>query len=257
VDVAPHDVFYDDARQLWYCDIEIEAGASYFPFIRLALARYQPTSSPGAHLSNVVLSDIVALAPDRWLNATPAGDDRMRVAVFGAGFDASSGHDEAVRASSSMRVDPVTGLLLLATPASVAAHSVVEVWLERLDARWGEDFGWQRVTEAHVTQRVPAGASVGSGAPLRMDTLLGRTMQTSALLKESVAQSLSSQVLDRIQLWQTLWEGEVRVPAADDTRYRVVVAEYEEYLVDDAQPYDQTPTRKERRVVFVEHFELA
>jgi hypothetical protein len=264
VDVAPHDVSYDDARQLWYCDIEIEAGASYFPFIRLALARYQPTSSPGAHLSNVVLSDIVALAPDRWLNVTPAGDDRMRVAVFGAGFDASSGHDEAARAPSSMRVDPVTGRLLLATPAAVAAHSVVEVWLERLDPRWGEDFGWQRAGDALVTQRVPAAASAGSGAPLKLDSLFGRAMQARGVLEGAelaasarAAQPLSSQVLERIQLWQTLWEGEVRVPAADGTRYRLVAAEYEEYLVDDAQPYDKTPTRKERRVVFVEHVELA
>ena len=48
-------------RQLWYCDIEIIGGASYFPFIRLALARYQPISSRNAHLSNVVLADIIAL----------------------------------------------------------------------------------------------------------------------------------------------------------------------------------------------------
>src|SRR5690606_39692998 len=37
-----HVVAYDEARQLWYCDIEIDAGPSYFPFVRLALARFQP-----------------------------------------------------------------------------------------------------------------------------------------------------------------------------------------------------------------------
>ena len=42
VDIAPHDVGYDAARRLWYCDIEIETPPSYFPFIRLALARYHP-----------------------------------------------------------------------------------------------------------------------------------------------------------------------------------------------------------------------
>ncbi|MFO1498977.1 MAG: hypothetical protein U1G07_11395 [Verrucomicrobiota bacterium] len=50
VEIAPHDVFYDPDRRLWYCDDQIEAGASYCPFIRLALARYQPISSDGAHL---------------------------------------------------------------------------------------------------------------------------------------------------------------------------------------------------------------
>lgn len=54
IEVAPHDVFFDDVRQLWYCDIEIDHGRSYWPFVRLALARYQPASDSGAHLSDVV-----------------------------------------------------------------------------------------------------------------------------------------------------------------------------------------------------------
>ena len=45
-------------------------------------------------------------------------------------------------------------------------------------------------------------------------------------------------------------------PPAPETRYRLVVAEYEEYLVDDAMPYDRIPTEKDRRMVFVEHVEL-
>src|SRR5215207_3202949 len=45
VEVAPHDVFYDAERQLWFCDIEIDQGQSYWPFVRLALARYQPCST--------------------------------------------------------------------------------------------------------------------------------------------------------------------------------------------------------------------
>jgi hypothetical protein len=52
-------------RQLWYADIEIDAGPSYLPFVRLALVRYQPTSLPDAHLSRVVLAEFVQLTPDR------------------------------------------------------------------------------------------------------------------------------------------------------------------------------------------------
>ena len=265
VDVAPHDVFYDDERQLWYCDIEIEAGASYFPFIRMALARYQPTSSPGAHLSNAVLSDTITLTPDRWLNVTPAADDRrVRVAVFGASFDGSSGHDEASRAPLSTRRDPVTGLAELASPASIAGRTVVEVWLERLDPRWGDDLGWQRVGDALVTQRVPSPQPLPSDSPVKLESLLDRAVQftTSAGTPApepfaSQAQLATNQVIDKIQLWQTLWEGDVAFPPSDGSRYRLVVVEYEEYLVDDARPYDMTPTRKDRRIVFVEHVELA
>ena len=61
MDIAPHDVFYDEQRQLWYCDIEVTWGASYFPFIRLALARYQPDALDSAHLSHVVLADFMPL----------------------------------------------------------------------------------------------------------------------------------------------------------------------------------------------------
>ena len=49
--VAAHDVHFDRDRKLWYCDIEIDPGDSYYPFVRLALARYQAHSVIGAHLS--------------------------------------------------------------------------------------------------------------------------------------------------------------------------------------------------------------
>lgn len=63
--VAGHEVHYDRQRKLWYCDIEIDPGETYFPFVRLALARYQPHSLSNAHLSRVVMTDFVQLAPDR------------------------------------------------------------------------------------------------------------------------------------------------------------------------------------------------
>ena len=45
--------------------------------------------------------------------------------------------------------------------------------------------------------------------------------------------------------------------AIDGTvRYRLAIAECEEYLVDDAMPYDRIPTKKDRRLVFVEYVEL-
>jgi hypothetical protein len=63
--VAAHEVYFDRARKLWYCDIEIDTGNSYFPFVRLALARIQPHSVPNAHLSRVVMTDFIQLVPSR------------------------------------------------------------------------------------------------------------------------------------------------------------------------------------------------
>jgi hypothetical protein len=64
-----------------------------------------------------------------------------------------------------------------------------------------------------------------------------------------------------IEVWPerlnpALWDGTVTLPP-DDERYRLVIAEFEEYLVDDDRPYDKVPTAKGRRMVFVEHIELS
>ncbi len=85
VNVAGHAVAYNSERRLWYCDMDIDAGQSYFPFVRLALAAYQPNSLSGAitgtgtiilpgsdnvHLSRVVLADFVQLTPNHYASIT-------------------------------------------------------------------------------------------------------------------------------------------------------------------------------------------
>jgi len=63
----------------------------------------------------------------------------------------------------------------------------------------------------------------------------------------------------------TLWDGTVTLSGAPapDAQYRIVIAEYEEYLTDDVPSpgfpnvaYDTPPESKGRRLVFVEHIEL-
>ena len=82
-----HQVSYDDAhgRRLWYCDIQMDMGEAYFPFVRLALARYQPQSLDNAHLSRVVLADFMQLAPDRAASITfdPMDPTAVQLAVNG------------------------------------------------------------------------------------------------------------------------------------------------------------------------------
>lgn len=65
VNVAGHDVLYDESRGLWYSDIEVDIGKAYTPMIRLALARYQPDSVHGVELSRIVLADVMSLEPGR------------------------------------------------------------------------------------------------------------------------------------------------------------------------------------------------
>ncbi|HEV2707287.1 MAG TPA: hypothetical protein VGV59_15305, partial [Pyrinomonadaceae bacterium] len=99
VSVAPHAVGYDEVRRLWYCDIEINPGDSYFPFVRLALARYQPNSIAGVHLSRVVLADFVQLAPGRTVSVSPfAGTPpRCNVTVTGKTYSRFRGAGDAIQ----------------------------------------------------------------------------------------------------------------------------------------------------------------
>ncbi|MEU6235874.1 Ig-like domain repeat protein [Kitasatospora sp. NPDC047058] len=108
VNVYGHDVAFDADRGLWYCDIEVDLvssavdgkGPAFEPFVRLALARYQPHSvvapdpaAPGTSLdvklSRVVLADYVQLHADRSVLVTydPQRPARLRVAVSGDSYE--------------------------------------------------------------------------------------------------------------------------------------------------------------------------
>jgi len=233
VEIAPHDVFYDEERKLCYCDIEVTWGASYYPFIRLALARYQPTSVAAAHLSSIVFADFMPLIPDRWLNVTHTKDPRTRrVRVFGNTYSDSSSHREANETRRSVRVAP---------------SSMVEVWIEKFDPERGEDFGWSREDRAAVQR---------DGAPAaRPEITTFKVRATELLRQREFAALLEENIIDRVSVAPVLWDGQVTVPESSDpsVRHRLVIAEYEEYLVDDDTPYDPPVTRKDRRLVFVEH----
>jgi hypothetical protein len=122
VDVAAFNVGYDTGRKLWYCDIEIEAGDSYYPFIRLALARYQPYALPNEHLSKVVLADFAQLSPDRSAILTYDPYDSSTVNLIVSGLTYSS-------------IEYPWG--------PINAASFVEVSAERRIAGLDPDLGWE------------------------------------------------------------------------------------------------------------------
>ena len=67
--VVAYPVMFDEERQEWFCDLAINPGNMYFPFLKLALARYQPHSvhkgETDVSLSPVVMADMMQLMPDR------------------------------------------------------------------------------------------------------------------------------------------------------------------------------------------------
>jgi hypothetical protein len=71
VDVVGYAPEFNSDRKLWFCDIQFnpERLFSYYPFVRLGLARFQPYSIPDsdAFLSRVEMSDFIQLVPTRSL----------------------------------------------------------------------------------------------------------------------------------------------------------------------------------------------
>lgn len=86
INVVGYPVAYDEAQKRWYYDITINTdSASYTPFIRLALVRYQPYALEDAKLSRVVLADFAQLTPDRAavVTADPYRPKKLRLTVSG------------------------------------------------------------------------------------------------------------------------------------------------------------------------------
>lgn len=81
--VVGHPVTYSAERDLWYADLDIDPGEASWPFLRLALARFQPWSIADAELSSVAVVDFVQLTNDRTASVVRPDSDTVSVTVSG------------------------------------------------------------------------------------------------------------------------------------------------------------------------------
>jgi hypothetical protein len=140
VDVVGFPVFFDTERKLWYCDLTINtSSASYTPFLRLALARYQPYALPDAKLSRVVLADYMQITPDRSLvvSADPYHPRRLRVTLSGP----------APRGPA-----PTPGTPLPTQPVNAPTQVVVSV--QRRNPAFQGDMAWEDAPPASAAVAV-------------------------------------------------------------------------------------------------------
>jgi len=111
-----HEVKFDEERGLWFCDLDIAPKDAYFPFVRLALARFQPNSVAGAHLSRVVQADFIQLVPGRAASVVfdkpGAGAKSLNVTVAGVSYIQSAGGGPSdIEASLETRASDIEGEL--------------------------------------------------------------------------------------------------------------------------------------------------
>jgi hypothetical protein len=178
VDVAGHNVGYDGDRRLWYCDITFENPVTYSPFVRLALARYQPRSIPGVELSHVVLADFAQLSPDRSavVSVDPADPRKARVFIGGlapigpsrsfitVAVERHIGHIESDLAWGAAPSADVT--VVEDTPAPGQPDAVL--WSGSITFGQPPEAGRFRVVvrEFEVLPRDPSPAEAATGAPV-------------------------------------------------------------------------------------------
>ncbi len=89
-DIATFAPNFNSVRQLWYFDVGLNTDGAYFPFLRLALVRFQPQSirdpnNPNGTLqaSPVVLTEFVQLSATRAASVVNAGSGNYNVSLTG------------------------------------------------------------------------------------------------------------------------------------------------------------------------------
>ena len=87
VSVAGYPPEFEAATGRWACDIRVDLGDAYFPFVRLAVVRWQPNATSDEDMvSGVVLLDIVQTVPSRFLSSVRGPDGLVHVSLLGASY---------------------------------------------------------------------------------------------------------------------------------------------------------------------------
>jgi hypothetical protein len=220
VDVAPHLVGWDPERRLWYADIVVDPGDSYAPFLRMALARYQPISAHGSHLSAVASAEVVQVLPDRLAVVTRGDDLVFRVGLYGA------------------------------LPAG--RNREVEFELERLAPDAATDLGWEPLEDVRVDEV----ATATHGAPPETeppdDDLQAEAEQ---LLQERRFDELvrRPELIERVRP-PLIEEVELELPREPEPgeRFRLVITEAEVRGVDAHHPRPASGHDPRERVIYLE-----
>jgi len=168
--VIGHRVHWDDARRLWYCDVTINPGAGYMPFVRLALVRYQPNAIDSAKVSQVVQSQFAQLLPRRRAVFTRNGS-RLDISLHG--YIPAKGPMEYLRDSEYTDISFIPGFGQ--TPE--AGRNKVEVVLQQRDASIDSDLAWNDVS---VLASGLAGEPNEDRPPLHPDVLPPPSLFTAA-----------------------------------------------------------------------------
>jgi hypothetical protein len=150
----PFDVEFSQERNMWFCDIVMDPGDTYTPFVSLAVARYQPYSLGGCELSPMVRADFSQLLPDRTVSFA-ARPSAVSVTVTGAIADNLLGE-----LTEAFQPGPAPPIGRLKAPRANTFTARLE---QRMAGSVG-DLGWQTIqgSSMTLTGSLPLNSKIGT-----------------------------------------------------------------------------------------------
>ncbi|MBO9717158.1 MAG: hypothetical protein J7507_10185 [Pseudoxanthomonas sp.] len=289
--VVGHRVHFDPGRKLWFCDIELDPGATYLPFVRLALVRYQPHAMPDARISNVVLAEYAQVLPRRTASLSRNGQ-ALSLALRGPvpARGPMRRHNPPGTSESEYFGISFTGPFV---PGENGRNRIELVWQTR-DAKIDSDLAWedQAVLATSLTgtdavnastQAAPVATTdplvrpappqvqvnLRNGAALRFDRAEVRTVLdtgvrpgTGATTRPPVADIGDITVIDPGVIFDPpFWRASATLPTLPRGKVgRLMLREFERYYTDRTVPVAGAPARRrivvEERLVYAEVFEV-
>lgn len=253
VHVVGHRVHWDEPRARWYCDIELDPGRTYMPFVRLALARYQPNAIASAKLSRVVLAEFSQLLPRR---RAVFEHKRGKLEFELRGVVPAHGPMKFPVDSEYLDISYIPGIGQ--TPES--GRNRIELVLQTRDPALESDLAW---TDAKVLASGlldPSGPARTPDRPVipdRWRDLPLREVATPAAFSEVLRSGggalrfppvlegpLLGDLLDPV-----IWSASVAVPDAGGKPARIAVREYERYYTDASITQRRGNAQHQRRIV--------
>jgi hypothetical protein len=277
VHVVGHRVHWHAKRGLWHCDIELDAGRTYMPFVRLALVRYQPNALQEAKISKVVLGEFAQVLPRRRASFNRQGgtlDFTLRGVVPNHGpmkFPLDSPYQD-------VSFIPPFG------QSGETGRNRVELVLQTRDPALDSDLAWRdkQVLSSSEVGAASGGVAVGDLAPrprvprpdrrapspaAPRDRLARRVDLSGAVNLGSVGANVGAVVggalrPDLVELFDpAIWKTTVTLPDTAGKPARVAVREYERYYTDRSireRKSGSTHLRRvvEERLVYTTFFDL-
>jgi hypothetical protein len=244
MDVAAHRVHFDFERRLWFSDLEIDAGPSYSPFVRLALVRLQPHALNGCALSPVQHTQYAQLPPTRELHLSRLQRRQSGVSlqVFGPAPEigpASARGELTGRLKISPEVSDFFGPLL----GYDRGHNRIELVVQRQVSGLATDLDWEDVSsiaplsgEAQPGQFAPASPRRAMEDATVME---GKAQEPGLLASPALSTQIPSSIflggLENLHRLRNdlLFSGLLPLPPTPEgQRWRLIVREYERHFGD-------------------------